>query len=139
VALQETESGAREAVESAASQAEAAVVWRCPNCGGLEAPQPCIGVCVWRPVDWVEAAAFETERAEALRDMELEGSLVGLLARFARVTPREGQWERNWLAFGAEARRVLGSRGSGCVAGATCREIQRGGLLPLAASPPVKP
>ena len=139
VALQETESGTREAVEGAASQAEAAVVWCCPDCGGLEAPQPCIGVCIWRPMDWVEAAAFETVRAKALRDMELEESLIRLLARFAHVIPREGQWERNWLAFGAEARRVLGSRGSGCVGDVTGCEGELRGLNSPPGPPPINP
>jgi hypothetical protein len=116
VVLRESGPCAREAFDDAAPPAGVWVVWRCPDCGGLEAPQPCIGVCIWRPTDWVEAGVFETSRAQALRDMELERSLFGLLARFAHVTPREGEWERNWCAFGAEARRLLGSQSSGSVA-----------------------
>ena len=84
------------------------VVWRCPDCGGLDAAQPCIGVCIWRPLDWVEAGAFEAERARALRDLALERSLFDLVSRFARVTPRDGEWERNWRAFQGQARTVLG-------------------------------
>ena len=92
----------------AATSAETTAVWRCPDCGGLEETQPCIGICVWRPVDWVELRAFESERARALKDVEFERALFGLLTRFARVRPREGEWERNWLAFQSEARLVLG-------------------------------
>jgi len=92
----------------AASSAEPTVVWRCPDCGGLEETQPCIGVCIWRPVDWVELGTFESERVQALRNIEFERALFSLLTRFARVTPHEGEWERNWLAFQAQARLILG-------------------------------
>ena len=85
------------------SSTETTIVWRCPDCGGLEETQPCIGVCIWRPVDWVELATFESERAHALRDIEFERALFCLLTRFARVTPRAGEWERNWLAFREQA------------------------------------
>lgn len=98
----------REAFDEAAWPAETTVVWRCPDCGGLEATQPCIGVCIWRPLEWVEAGAFETERAQALRDIELERSLFEVLSRFASVTPRDGEWERNWRAFQGQVRVVLG-------------------------------
>ncbi len=98
----------RESDDGEAWSAEATVVWRCPDCGGLEATQPCIGVCIWRPLEWVEASAFETERARALRDLELERSLFDLVSQFARVTPRDGEWERNWRAFQRQARRILG-------------------------------
>ncbi|MGZ4288966.1 MAG: hypothetical protein ACXVW5_32955 [Solirubrobacteraceae bacterium] len=98
----------RETVDDEAWSAETTVVWRCPDCGGLDAAQPCIGVCIWRPLEWVAAGAFETERAQALRDLELEHSLFTLVARFARVTPRDGEWERNWRAFQRQARIVMG-------------------------------
>ena len=98
----------RQTSEGEAWSTETTVVWRCPDCGGLEATQPCIGVCIWRPFDWVEAGAFATERAQALREIELERSLCELVSRFARVTPRDGEWERNWRAFRGQARAVLG-------------------------------
>ena len=90
-----------------AGSAETTVVWRCPDCGGLDAAQPCIGVCIWRPLEWVEAGVFATERAQALRNIELERSLVDVVSRFAHVTPRDGAWERNWRAFQGQARVVL--------------------------------
>jgi hypothetical protein len=95
-----------EASDGEAWSAETTVVWRCLDCGGLEATQPCIGVCIWRPLEWVEAGAFAAERAQALRDIELERSLFDLVSRFARVTPRDGEWERNWRAFQGQARMV---------------------------------
>lgn len=93
-----------------ASSDEPTVVWRCPDCGGLEATQPCIGVCIWRSLDWVELRAFESARIHLLRDIELDRTLSGLLTRFARVRPRDGEWEHNWHAFHAQARLLLSGR-----------------------------
>ena len=89
------------------SPARTVVVWRCPDCGGLDAPQPCIGVCIWRPSAWVDAARYELERSRAAADREAERSLAGLLGRLAFATPRAGQWERSWRALQAQARRIL--------------------------------
>ncbi len=108
VVLRATGNPTPQAPDGEAWSADATTVWRCPDCGGLDATQPCIGVCIWRPLEWVEASAFETERARALRDIELERSLFDLLSRFTRVTPRDGEWERNWRAFRGQARIVLG-------------------------------
>jgi hypothetical protein len=105
--LQAARRPTRETDDEPAWLAETTVVWRCPHCGGLEATQPCIGVCIWRLLEWVEAGAFETARAQALRDIELERSLFAVLSRFAGVTPRNSQWERNWRAFQRQARVVL--------------------------------
>ena len=80
------------------------IVWRCEDCGGLDAPQECIDVCIWGPADWVDAASYEAERSRAARDREVEQSLAGLLRRFAFATPRDGQWERSWRAFQSQAR-----------------------------------
>jgi hypothetical protein len=101
----------RSGADDSLSPAESVIVWRCPECGGVDAPQPCIGVCIWRPVDWVDANVYESERARAVLNLEVEKALVGLLSRVAFVTPRHGQWERNWLALQSQAR--LLSR-SGC-------------------------
>jgi hypothetical protein len=87
--------------------APAVVVWRCPDCGGLDAPQPCLGVCIWRPAQWVDAACYEAERSRALASQQAERSLSGLLRALAFATPRPGQWERNWRALQSRARQVL--------------------------------
>lgn len=85
------------------------VVWRCPDCGGVDAPQPCIGVCIWRPAQWVEAARYEAERSRALAGQKAEWSLADLLRALAFTTPRPGQWERNWRALQSRARHALTS------------------------------
>ena len=89
------------------SAAPAVVVWRCPDCGGVDAPQPCIGVCIWRPAQWVDAASYEAERCRALADRRAERSLIGLLRTLAFTTPRTGKWERNWRALQSRARHAL--------------------------------
>ena len=96
--------------------AETVIVWRCQDCGGLDAPRECIDVCIWGPADWVDADSYESERSQAAVDRELEQSLAGLLRRFAFATPRDGQWERSWRAFRSQARLALRSRESRRVA-----------------------
>jgi hypothetical protein len=86
---------------------EPTVVWRCPDCGGLEAPQPCIDVCIWGPAEWVDASAFEGEYTRAVREHELERTLASLVRRFASVAPRDHRWEPNLDAFCAQAERLL--------------------------------
>ena len=93
--------GARD--EQLPAPAETVTVWRCQDCGGVDAPQPCIDVCIWGPADWVDAACYDAERSRAALDREAERSLAGLLRRFAFTTPRDGQWERSWRAFQSQA------------------------------------
>ena len=83
--------------------AEPTTTWWCPECGGLDAPQPCIGVCIKRPAEWVNHDVYERERGQALRLLELERRLRPLVRRVAFVTPRAGQWERGWRVAQAEA------------------------------------
>jgi hypothetical protein len=35
--------------------------WWCAECGNVDLPQPCIGVWVWRPADWVGLALYERQ------------------------------------------------------------------------------
>ncbi len=98
------------------SPADTVIVWRCEDCGGVDAPQECIDVCIWGPADWVDAALYESQRSRAAVDREVEQSLAGLLRRFASATPRDGQWERSWRAFQSQARLALRSRESRRVA-----------------------
>ena len=86
------------------SPAETVIVWRCQDCGGVDAPQECIDVCIWGPAAWVDADSYESERSRAVVDREVEQSLAGLLRRLAFATPRDGRWERSWRAFRSQAR-----------------------------------
>ncbi len=91
------------------SPAKTVIVWRCQDCGAVDAPQECIDVCIWGPSDWVDAASYESERSRAAVEREVEQSLAGLLRRFAFATPRAGQWERSWHAFQSQARLAVRS------------------------------
>ena len=85
--------------------AEAATTWWCPDCGAIDAPQPCLGICVWRPVEWVRRDLYERERERALVAHARQRALRQVLRRIAFVTPRPGQWERNWEALQTQAAR----------------------------------
>jgi len=87
--------------------AEHVTTWWCAECGGIDAPQPCLGICVWRPSDWVNRTGYEAARSRAAGERDVERTMVRLLRRVASVTPREGSWERNWRALHAEAREAL--------------------------------
>ena len=90
--------------------AEVATTWWCAGCGGIDAPQPCLGICIWRRVEWVNAARYEHERTRALAERETEQRLRLLLRLVASVTPRDGQWQPGWSALAARARRTLQHR-----------------------------
>jgi hypothetical protein len=82
---------------------EFATTWWCAGCGGIDAPQPCLGICVWRSVEWVNGIRYLEQRAGALVERNTEQRLRGLVRRVAFVTPRAGHWERGWRAFEAQA------------------------------------
>jgi hypothetical protein len=86
--------------------AEPATVWWCERCGGIDAPQPCLGICVWRPVEWVNRTVYENQRERALSELERERHLRRLVRQVAFVTPRSGGWEASWDALRAAAVRL---------------------------------
>jgi hypothetical protein len=64
--------------------------WGCTECGRIDAPQPCLGVCLRRPV--LTADAGEYRRLEALADeLAAEERELSRVARLvAHVNPRPG-------------------------------------------------
>jgi hypothetical protein len=103
--LREEARGAlREAGRAAGSSPPETVTgWWCHRCGNVDLPQPCIGVCVWRPQEWVNVSLLE----RAARDLGAARALDRFLARVVAVTPAAGQWERNWEALQVQARAAL--------------------------------
>ena len=83
--------------------------WSCAQCGNVDMPEPCIGVCVWRPAEWVNLALYDRRLRSAESDLSAVRSLSGFLARAAAVTARAGEWQRNLDAFQAQARVALTS------------------------------
>jgi hypothetical protein len=100
-------SGAARAVDQppATSRFEA---WQCIGCGKIEAPQPCIGVCQDRKVEFVYAAAYDGLLAEVERERRRAQTLEAVVRQLALTAPREGGWERSYRALQAQARRTLG-------------------------------
>jgi hypothetical protein len=94
--------------EEWAEPSEPAVTWWCAQCGGIDAPQPCLGICVWRPVQWVKRSVYEQARERALGERAREQHLRRLLRRIAAVTPRQEHLQENWRAFQAESRLARG-------------------------------
>ena len=84
--------------------AERVKAWQCIGCGRIEAPQECVGVCDFRRLEMVHA--FEHEKALA-DERRRSDRLESLVRHLARITPRQGEWERSWKALQADARRVL--------------------------------
>jgi hypothetical protein len=95
------------------------VGWWCDRCGNVDLPQPCIGVCVWRPVEWVHHARYEQARAP----LDAERELRRFLSLAAAAAPRAGREARHREALRARARAVLSAEASrsgadrGCTAG----------------------
>jgi hypothetical protein len=87
--------------------AEPATTWWCAECGGIDAPQPCLGICIWRPVEWVNTSVYELERERVLAKRERQLRLSRLLRRVASITPRDGKWELGWRVLKAEAQEAL--------------------------------
>jgi len=85
----------------------AETVWYCRRCGGIDAPQPCLGICVWERVEWVDVESWQRacERRDAA--VAVEASLRRLLHLAAFVTPRDGRWEAGAGFLRDGARKVL--------------------------------
>ena len=78
--------------------------WQCTGCGRIDAPQPCVGICMDRKTEVVLAAEHDAEVARAREEAE---RLRAVVLRIAGVTPRPGECERSWLALQAQARAAL--------------------------------
>ena len=80
--------------------------WQCIGCGKIEAPQTCIGVCRDKKVYLVGKGDHDAALAEILRLYTQLETAASMLLRFERATPREGQWERAYLALQEQVREV---------------------------------
>jgi len=99
--------------------AEPVVAWLCPCCGGIDAPQPCLGICVWRTSDWARAEDYLELSARIIGEYAAERRLRALVQRVAHTTPRPGQHRRSWQAFADEAARQSRASSSGVPAQST--------------------
>lgn len=84
--------------------------WQCIGCGRIEAPQTCIGVCQDRRVEFVYASDLEEAQAAHAATREEFARLEAVVRRLALSRPRDGEWERSYRAFQAQARDALRMR-----------------------------
>lgn len=82
------------------------------ECGNVDSPQPCLGVCVWRNVGWVNAALYTAEYERCSDDLRVAPALTMVLIRVLSVTPRAGHCADTWKASQSQALIALGSRSS---------------------------
>ncbi len=80
-------------------------VWQCIGCGRIDDPRPCVGVCRDEKVEWVLGSDHDAELARANERIE---RLRDVVSRIAHTRPRDGQWEKTWLALQERARDALG-------------------------------
>jgi hypothetical protein len=78
--------------------------WQCIGCGRIEKPETCVGVCDFKKIELVYG--FEHDQALAV-ERERMARLEAIVSSLARITPREGEWERSWRALQAQAREAL--------------------------------
>lgn len=81
--------------------------WQCIGCGRIEGPQPCIGVCEDRKVEFVYASEHDIVLARLAFLQSQVDVLSALVRQLARTTPREGECERTYRAMQARARTTL--------------------------------
>ncbi len=86
---------------------ERVTAWQCIGCGRIEGPQPCIGVCQDRRVDFVYASEHDEALAELARVRRQTEALADFVRQLARITPHEGEWESAYRALQERARRTL--------------------------------
>lgn len=81
--------------------------WWCPSCGGVDAPQPCLGVCIRTPVRWANADQARQTQQRAAAILERTDELLAALFLVAHTRPQPGQEARHWDAVRQRARRAL--------------------------------
>jgi hypothetical protein len=86
---------------------ERMTAWQCIGCGRIEGPQPCIGVCQDRKVDFVYAAEHDEALAQLTRARSQLEMLAALVRQITHTMPREGECERTYRALQARARSAL--------------------------------
>jgi len=82
--------------------------WGCPRCGRVDAPQPCLGICIRRPGLVADVAEYREYEAQA---QSLEGTDAALAA-FAHVVggvrPRPGKEKQTVDGLRLRAQQLLG-------------------------------
>jgi hypothetical protein len=86
---------------------ERAIVWSCATCGQVEAPQPCLGICIRRNGDFLRASDHDELAARAEVAQVRARELAALVRQFVWVAPHAGQWDAARRAFQEKAIKLL--------------------------------
>jgi len=78
--------------------------WGCPRCGRIDAPQPCLGICVRRPGLVADVAEYREFAAVAARSATQERPLSTLAHLVAGVRARPGHEEQTVETLRSRAR-----------------------------------
>jgi hypothetical protein len=81
--------------------------WGCPNCGRIDAPQPCLGVCVRHPVLMADARECHELLARVEEAMKTDRALSTIVRLAAHVRPQPGREDRTWTALRSRADDLL--------------------------------
>lgn len=106
-ALRAHEQEAPVAEGALAEEAERLVSWWCEQCGGLDAPQPCLGVCVRRSAQWASAEALDRRRTSAKARLQREQRLACVVRALLLSRPRRGEDARHLQALRGQAEDAL--------------------------------
>ena len=87
--------------------------WQCIGCGRIEAPQPCLGICQDRKVQFVYADEHEETVAELALARRQVNALEALVRRFACTHPHKDGWEHSYRAMQEQACSTLAKISSG--------------------------
>jgi hypothetical protein len=81
--------------------------WGCPRCGRVDAPQPCLGICVRRPGLVADVAEYREYAAQAQCTAESDGLLSAFAHVVAGVHPRPGREQQTVESLRSRARELL--------------------------------
>ncbi len=94
---------------NADAESDRSVVWLCACCGQVEAPQPCLGVCIRRDGEFVRGGDHDKLAAAFGSAHRTAKILTAFVRRFAWVSPRAGQWRQTRDAFRRQVIELLQS------------------------------
>ena len=101
---------ARSAVRIAvpdAPEVEVIEGWGCPRCGRVDAPQPCLGICIRRPGLVADVTEFREYAAQAEEAAETDRSLSAFAHVVAGVHPRPGREQQTVEGLRSRAKVLL--------------------------------
>ncbi|MGI8682164.1 MAG: DEAD/DEAH box helicase family protein [Mycobacteriales bacterium] len=83
-----------------------------PVCGWIEAPQPCLGICIFRSVEMVPALDYDNARELRQQVRRRLDKLSAVARQLSWSTPRAGGWEHTRAALASRAQQALAVAGT---------------------------